>query len=212
MLRYTLIGDGSSDKTLLKIIKWSLSNLLPTVPLAGEFADFRGLPKPPKQLEDKVKKAIELYPCDILFIHRDGESIKDVEKVIQKRQNEIREACLDLSSQWVAVVTVKMMEAWLLTDALAIMRAAGNPSARTTPMLPKITNLEFEQAPKELLHHLLKTASGSRGRRLQSFNVNQAVHLVAEYTTDFAKLRQLTAFAVFERDLVLALNQLGYIL
>jgi hypothetical protein len=52
-------------------------------------------------------------------------------------------------------VTVKMMEAWLLTDAVAIMKAAVIPALKL-PGASKTTTLEFEQAPKELLHHLLK--------------------------------------------------------
>ncbi len=56
-LKYTLIADGSSDKTLLRIIKWVLDDLYPKLPNQGVFADFRGLPDPPKTLHEKFISA-----------------------------------------------------------------------------------------------------------------------------------------------------------
>ncbi len=39
-LKFTLIGDGTSDKVLINIIKWLLDDLYPTIPIRIEFADF----------------------------------------------------------------------------------------------------------------------------------------------------------------------------
>lgn len=55
-LNYTLIADGSSDKALLNIIKWSLDDLFSSLPNSGTFADFRSFPNPPKNLR-AIKKA-----------------------------------------------------------------------------------------------------------------------------------------------------------
>lgn len=52
-----------------------------------------------------------------------------------------------------------------------------------------------------MLHNLLVEATGNKGRRLKNFNVNKAVHWVAENTEDFSALRQLAAFNRFEQDL-----------
>ena len=86
-LKYTLIADGSSDKTLLRIIKWSLDNLYPTLPNEGSFADFRFLPNPPKGLNEKVKNAMHYYPFNVVFIHRDAETTNP--KIIEQRYKEI---------------------------------------------------------------------------------------------------------------------------
>lgn len=68
-LKFTLIADGSSDKTLISIIKWLLDDLYPEMPSNGSFADFRHLTKPPKKSEvaAQIKLASQFYPYDILF-------------------------------------------------------------------------------------------------------------------------------------------------
>jgi len=85
-LRYTLLTDGSSDKTLMNIIQWSLDDIFPKLPCAGRFADLRLLKNPPSagDVVQRIKVAENLHPFDILFYHRDAEYFdKDV---IQKRK------------------------------------------------------------------------------------------------------------------------------
>jgi len=199
-LKYTLIADGSSDKTLLEIIKWSLDNLYPTLPNDESFADFRFLPQPPKGLKEKVIAAKYYYPFDILFIHRDAESI--IPQVIEQRRTEIRVEVGEVEFQnVVCLVPIKMMEAWLLIDKEAIKKAAGNKNYKGVIDLPQVRNLERENQPKNVLHELLANASGLKGRNLKKFNPDKAVHLVAEYTEDFSPLRNLIAFQAFETEL-----------
>ena len=122
VLKFTLIADGSSDKTLLRIIKWSLDNLYPKLPNEGYYADFRTLPDPPKGLENKVAKAIIYYPFNILFIHRDAETISP--KIINKRIEEIRAKLQEKDfERTICIVPIKMMETWLLFDLEAIKKA-----------------------------------------------------------------------------------------
>ena len=199
-LIYTLIADGSSDKTLLKIIKWSLDDLYPTLPNEGSFADLRFLPNPPKGLMGKVKSAIILYPYDIVFIHRDAETTNS--KIIEQRYNEIRVEIGEVEfDKTICVVPIKMMEVWLLIDKVAIKKAAGNGNFSGEINLPAIKNLEIHNQPKMLLHELLADASGLKGRNLKKFNPDKVVHLVAEYIDDFSPLRQLVAFQAFENEL-----------
>lgn len=199
-LKYTLIADGSSDKTMLKIIKWSLDNLYPTLPNEGSFADFRFLPNPPKGLMGKVKSALILYPYDIVFIHRDAETTNS--KIIEQRYNEIRVEIGEVEfDKTICVVPIKMMEVWLLIDKVAIKKASGNGNFSGEIILPTIKNLENQNQPKMLLHNLLADASGLKGRNLKKFNPDRAVHLVAEYIEDFSPLRQLVAFQAFENEL-----------
>jgi hypothetical protein len=208
MMRYTFIGDGSSDKALMRIIDWSLSIHMPKMAFEGQYADFRYAQLPPKDLAAKVAKALELYPCDILFVHRDGEQTKNNKRVLEQRKAEIQKA-IPVECIYVPVIPIKMMETWLLTNKQSILKAAGNQHAKVNIDLPALGKLETFTTPKEHLHELLRVASGLKGRRYDSFNVHQAVHLIAEYSEDFNSLKSLDAFKVFELDLRRALNMLG---
>ena len=203
-LKYTLITDGSSDRTLLNIIKWLLDDLYPQLPCDGSFADFRRIPNPPQigDIADRINYAQRFYPFDILFYHRDGEKI-DVttrKKEIQKRIDPI------MFSKIVCVIPVRMMETWLLINTDAIKKASGNRNYSGNIDLPVLKNLESLTNPKEKLHDLLKTTSGLKHRRLKTFNIHYAVHLVAENIKDYSPLRELPAFREFENDLKMAVD------
>ena len=72
-LRFTLVGDGSSDRALIPILTWLLRQYWEGTPIQAEFSDLRWLPNPPKKLSQRIDKSVELYPCDLLFVHRDAE-------------------------------------------------------------------------------------------------------------------------------------------
>lgn len=200
-LKYTLIADGSSDAVLLKVIKWSLDDLYPQLTCEGSFADFRIIPNPPKGISEKVMKARLYYPYNILFIHRDAESTTNSRMIDQRRQ-EIRDQLDEADrGKTICVVPIKMMETWLLINEEAIKKAAGNRNYNGNIDLPLLRNLERENQPKERLHSLLKNASGVKNRRLKNFNVDQRIHLVADYIEDFSPLRNLVAFQAFENEL-----------
>lgn len=207
-LKYTLIGDGSSDSILMNVIKWILDDIYPTLPSEGVYADFRHLTNPPekKDIKNQVQTAKKYYPFDILFYHRDAESKQ--KNIIQQRTDEIRQH-LDESDQItiVCIIPIKMMEAWLLFDENAIKKAAGNRNYNGKIELPDMKKVESEKDPKMLLQDLLKTVSGRRGRYLKKFNVSYHIHLVAENIEDFSPLRTLPAFQVFEKELKVAVNK-----
>ena len=94
-----------------------------------------------------------------------------------------------------------MQEAWLLTDESALRKAAGNPEGRQRLEMPDLKTLEDLQNPKQVLHQLLREASGLQGRHLKRFRqeVRSRVHLVAREIDDFSPLRELTAFQYVER-------------
>jgi len=204
-LKYTLIADGSSDKTLLRIIKWLLDDLYPKMPTEGVLADFRGLPQPPKTLNEKLNAAKRFFPYDIIFIHRDAESVST--KAIQQRLTEIGKEIGEVEfNKSVCIIPIKMMETWLLIDVEAIKKAAGNRNFQGIINLPNIKKLEKEQQPKKLLHDLLKESCGLKGRNLKNFNENKAIHLVAENIQDYSILRNLEAFRCFEKNLTTVMN------
>jgi hypothetical protein len=205
LIKFTLISDGSSDRVLMPIIKWLLDDLYPEIPNEGFYADLRGLKTPPRDLPRKVKTAVGLYPCHLLFIHRDGES-NDF-NIIEKRKFEIFENQL-AHDNVVAVIPIKMTETWLLINEEAIKKAAGNPNYKGTILLPRTAALENEPNPKELLFSLLENASGLKGRNLDKFNTGWARYLVAENIEDFSILRALRSFQQLEGDVKDAVNKI----
>ena len=190
-LRFTLITDGSSDRVLLHHLEWILRQTLgPLVAVQPEWADLRSLRKRPESFAERIRIALDLYPCDLLFIHRDVEGQEPA-----LRLAEIQQAVEDaaIATPIVPVVPIRMTEAWLLFDEPSVRRAAGNPQGRMTLELPA-KHAETIVDPKSLLYHALKKASGLAGRRLRRFRTGDAVHRVAEYIDDFSPLQELAAF------------------
>ena len=69
-LRYVLLSDGSSDRALIPHLNWLLKASGVTRPLYPEWAEFRHLREPPRGLRQRITTTIDLYPCDLVFIHR----------------------------------------------------------------------------------------------------------------------------------------------
>jgi hypothetical protein len=202
-LRYTLVSDGSSDRALLPILSWLLMEQGVLFPIQAEWADLRRLRNPPRTLAARIEHSLDLYPCDILFVHRDAEIGVDRQSY-QQRRNEIIDALANINLAQIppiCVVPVRMMEAWLLINEAALRRAAGNPNGETPLNLPTIVNLENIPDPKEVLYLLLRVASELRGRRLKRFEERRSARLVAEYIDDFDQLRALPAFRALEADI-----------
>jgi hypothetical protein len=200
-LRYTLLSDGSSDSALIPVLTWLLQAHLVDCAIQHEWADLRRVPKSLKDTFSKrIKLAVELYPCELLFIHRDAEK-----EPRQKRVDEIRkakeEAGESVSVPTVCVVPVRMTEAWLLFDETALRRAAANPNGKHPLQLPDLTKLEDKPDPKQLLYKLLGEASGLGSHRRKKLRVEELVHRVAEFIDDFALLRAMPAFKALEDEL-----------
>ena len=147
-----------------------------------------------------------MYPCDLLFVHRDAERDSIEKRVIEIRES-LAQCAIDMPPV-VCVVPVRMQEAWLLIDESALRKAAGNPRGRQPLNVPDPKELEDLPDPKQILHEIMRQASGLRGRRLKRFirDVGSHVHRVAQQIDDFSLLRELTAFQQVEHQVV-ALRQ-----
>ncbi len=206
-LRYTLLSDGSSDEALLPILTWLLRENGIQSAIQSIWADLRRLRKAPQALSGKIKKSVDLYPCDLLFVHRDAENepykirIAEIEKAIQ----EVRTSLAVLPM--ICVVPVRMQEAWLLFDEKAIRRASGNPLGHQSLQFPAIAKLEQLPDPKNILHELLREASGLKGRRRKRIPTNKHARRVAEFIEDFSALRTLAAFKALEVDIQRMIEQ-----
>jgi hypothetical protein len=195
-MRYTLLSDGSSDRALVPILDWTIRRWS-REPFTPQWADLACLRQPPTKLVDRIKVAVEYYPCDLLFVHRDAEKID-----LKRRIVEIRRAMSDGSRPpAICVVPVRMLEAWLLIEEGAIRWASGNVQGQMDLALPRLGRIEALSDPKTTLDVALRTASGLRGRHLRKLNVRARVVDVASGIQDFTPLLELPAFRVFEEDL-----------
>lgn len=195
-LRFTLTTDGPSDRVLVHHLSWALRRQLGTqVALQANWADFRPLREKPPNLSERIRTAIDLYRCDLLFIHRDAEG-PDPSSRYAEIENAVEQA--DVHVPCIPVVPVRMTEAWLLFDERAVRWAAGNPNGHTTLGLPA-RSPERIPDPKSILHEALRAASELKGRRLKDFNASQAVYRVAERIDDFSPLQDLSAFLELEK-------------
>jgi hypothetical protein len=199
--KYTLVTDGSSDRALIPILTWLLEKELGIdYVIQPEWADFSSLPRPPRSLVEKINLALDLYPTgDLLFIHRDAEK--------EPRENRLKEInCALLEANInelpvVCVIPVRMLEAWLLFDEVAIRKAAGNPNGRCEIPLPALNKVEDLPDPKDKLLESLKKASELKGRQLKKFNSREKIHRLANVINDFSPLHQLSAFQELKREL-----------
>ena len=199
-LQYTLLSDGSADKALMPILTWLLRQHVPCLPIQSYWADLRRLIRPPRELHERIRESIRIYPCNLLFVHRDAEAIS-----LEDRQGEINQAVADASVEdemfaAVCVVPVRMTEAWLLLDIGAIRQAAGNPNGTVPLNLPSPSNIEGLPNPKRVLHNILRTATELGTHRRERFHTNMAVQRIPGCIEDFSPLRRLSAFVALEEE------------
>jgi hypothetical protein len=157
--------------------------------------DFTRLPNQ-RGLPQRICTALDLFPCDILFVHRDAEG-----QAPDLRRDEIQNAVSQSQTKHIPVVPVRMTEAWLLHDEKAIRSAAGNPNGTEPLHLPELRRIEQIHDPKQVLHEVLVQASGLSVRRRQRFPVGKRVHLIPNYIDDYSRLMILHAFARLQQDI-----------
>lgn len=199
-LTYTLLTDGSSDRTLLPIINWTLEQL-PDIRFYSQHAEVSL--KHSAGLLRRAAAAIEIYECDILLVHRDAEN-----QAVDQRIEEIQNALAELNKPYVPIIPIRMTEAWLLIDEQAIRSAANNPNGTVKLNIPRADRLEYLPDPKNILLENLKLASGLPPGRLRKFRPESCRHRVAELICNFNELRKLSAFQQFEHDLTACIQRL----
>ena len=188
----TLVTDGSSDRLLAPLIEllFSAHTELPYQVNCAE-----GLPPLSGGIKARIDSALELFPCDLLFVHRDAEGV-----AAAVRQQEIETDWLnsEQTATLICVIPVRMTEAWLIANAKPIRSAVGNPNGTEALGLPAIKDIESSPGPKEILFAALKAASGRSASRKRRFNPHQFRHRVSELTDDLEPLRKLSSFRHLE--------------
>ncbi|MFC5498493.1 hypothetical protein ACFPOE_13185 [Caenimonas terrae] len=187
---FTLVSDGSSDRALVPVVEWVLQHRLQIQYAFQINIANTGLPPMSAGLQERLLRAHALYPCDILLIHRDAEAMPH-----QDRVDEVIAAAAPLQGMGaVPVVPVRMLEAWLLADEVAIRRAAGNLHGAVNLVLPARAQWATNPNPKQTLFALLKAATELHGRRLAKFSPHAARYRIAELISDFSYLEGIAAF------------------
>jgi hypothetical protein len=208
-LRFTLLTDGASDQVLIRHITWLLKqHVNRAIAVQPTWAELRDLPRPPKGLAEKIETAIELFPCDLLFIHRDAEK-EDPRSRVREINQALNRVAVN-KPPTISVVPVRMQEAWILFDEPAIRNAAGNPHGDSNLSLPKLKEIEELADPKQELNRILREACGLSGRRRRRFSEATAAHRVAELIDDFSPLRALSAFQTFESEVIRVIRESGW--
>lgn len=110
---------------------------------------------------------------DVLLVHRDAEKQSP-----EQRVEEIDAGMASAGIVWprVPVVPVRMTEAWILLDEVAIRTVAGRPTSTVSLGLPPARRVEDVPDPKDVLAKALETACGLSGRRLRKFKRDFPAH------------------------------------
>lgn len=191
----TLVTDGSSDKLLAPLIELLFSA---HTELAYQVNCAEGLPPLSSGLTARIDSALELFPCDFLFVHRDAEG---VEASLRQQEIETNWSNSQQTATLICVIPVRMTEAWLIANEAPIRSAAGNPNGTESLGLPALKNIESLPDPKEILFAALKAASGLSASRKRRFNPHQFRHRVSELTDDLEPLRKLSSFRHLEAQI-----------
>lgn len=210
-LRYTLAADGPTDTALLPILNWLLKQHGWYNPNQPGFICARQVPPGKSKdgltpLARRIQFALDQFPCDIIFVHRDAENDKNP---LVKRRAEIEGAMIQLLEicyvkVTIPVIPIRMTEAWLLIEEKAIRAAVGNPNGKMKLDMPQSKLIESIPDPKEKLNFLFREASGISSRRYREPGTNRLAFLIE----DFIPLRSLSAFKELEEEVISSLDVL----
>ena len=164
-----------------------------------------------RQLVDKIRNGLgSVNRYSLLFVHRDADRNGS-----NARYGEISRAVEEArySGPWVGIVPVRMTEAWLLLDEVAIRNAVGNPNGRTRLDLPSAAEAERMADPKSALRSALLTAGEVEGRRRRKMarRYPGLRNRLLENLPVGGPLEELESWSTFRDDTVAALQALGSI-
>lgn len=202
LLRFTLVGEGSSDAALQHPLRWLLAESGITRPFEVTRPDLRLWPRPLHGLADKIQAAVDLTePCDLIFVHRDADREPPENRRIEIRHALDENAKEAGSRPFICVVPVRETEAWFLFDEAALRWAVNNPRGTEPLNMPALQRIEALPDAKHTFKELVRAATEKPTRRLRGFSEGATLHRLAELITDFAPLRQLSAFRRLEEDI-----------
>ncbi|MFC7247322.1 hypothetical protein ACFQO7_33030 [Catellatospora aurea] len=207
MRRILFLGEGTSDEGIAvhveRIAEGYGLDVALTVP------DLALLPLKDRTVRGKLEAVMTLGASfDLVVVHRDSDNVDR-----RQREQEIREA-VELAvpkCPHVAVVPVKMTEAWLVLDESSIRSVAGNPGGRMPLGLPSPREAERVADPKQVLKEALVTASGLAGRKRTIFQrgFSHQRRQLLERLDHNGAVRHLPSWRTFVTDLQNAFSTLS---
>ena len=193
-IRFLLVCEGSSDTALLNHIERLLVDCGASE-AAGTASCFG------RRVRDKISFGLSYYgEADLLFVHRDANSAGAATRY-DEISREVEAA--GYSGQWIGIVPVRAMEAWLLVDEDAIRRVAGRPVSTESLLLPPPHRVESIGDPKEALKRALYRAAapqGARRRKKFAAEFGGLRRLLAENLPTGGSLDQVPAWVTFRID------------
>lgn len=161
-MRGVFIGEGTSDEPLAGIVAALFRRRGVDVDVTTPHLERLPL-RARTDVGSKIAAARRLTtePIDVFVVHRDADATTS-----RDRRAEVQEAVETAAPghRHVAVVPVRMTEAWLLLDEHAIRVVAGNPNGRMPLHLPTVREVERRADPKARLAEAILTASSATGR------------------------------------------------
>jgi hypothetical protein len=157
------LADGTSDQPIARHLRTLFIGCGVDVEIVQVPSDRIGH----GPVRDRIEVVLAEDPAfDIVLVHRDSESQDPA-----PRYREVVEgaAAAGFDGSVVAVVPVRMTEAWLLLNEGAIREVAGKPTGTVPLGLPTPAEAERLADPKALLQDALVRASETAGRRRKVF-------------------------------------------
>lgn len=129
------------------------------------------------QLENKIRGGLKAADnmVDLLFVHRDA---NNAGADARQREIDLAVAAALNAPRFVAVIPVRMTEAWLLLEETAIRKVVGNPNGRVPLDLPTPREAERRPDAKQILNDALLAASETTGRRRKRIRRDSPVSAV----------------------------------
>jgi len=214
-LRAGLFAEGKTDYNLLLPLLRRLIEQLCREEARGivEVAEVEGLDAPgPHRPPDRATRILEAArgfwggPC-ILFVHADGggDPERSAREQVAPAMKRIAEELQ--GGACVAVIPVREIEAWALTDGDALRRAFGTTLGdEALRIARRPRDVERLPNPKEDLRAAYEAATGPSRRRRET--VGNFYTRIGE-SVDLAKLREVGAFQEVEQSLREALRGFG---
>ena len=206
MISYLFLSEGTSDQSIIPLINKIILNNY-NVTINTIIPNFNSVRPRPSGLTLKIKAVQKLYESiDFLVIHRDADSVGR-----DHRMNEIKSAIASVSPSFdfVAMIPVRMTEAWLLVDQAAIIHAMERPTYNKKIIFPPIKKIEKLAYPKNLLLQIVQEIADLPKRRKNELNFPRIRKNIGEHISNYTILKILPAFALFEADLLSVLDKVN---
>lgn len=202
-MRFLLVCEGQSDTGLVSHIERMIIESGREDEVEGEHW-FHG-----SVLEEKIRRGLRAADnmVDLLFVHRDANNAG-----ADARRAEIDRAVAPVTDAppYIAVIPVRMTEAWLLLDEVAIRKAVGKPDGAAPLDLPTPREAERRANPKQILADALLAASeatGPRRRRRVQRDFGRLRHQLLVNLPLGGTLEQLPSWTRFRDDTLGAIGR-----